>query len=134
MELIWGWIIIHIPDAIKIVTGLKLFADTADSVKKLAPPKLEVKDAAQNYLEETRAVVKDQNITIEERQLEADTRAEIAESMVKLTGIEAVYNIARYAIFTSFTAFTLHLFARYLISNAKRTKLSTTQNSKSQNQ
>ena len=120
-DLIWTWILAHLPDAIKVVTGVKLFADTADSVKKLAPAKLEAKDAAQTYMTETLTIAKDQNKDLEERRLELDTRRELTESMVKLTAIEATYNIARFAIFSSFMAFTLHLLAR-IITTPQRTK------------
>jgi hypothetical protein len=118
-ELIWTWILAHAPDALKIVSGIKLVADTADSVKKLAPEKLEGKEAAQVYMTETLAIAKDQTKEIEERQMELDARKELTESMVKLTAIEATYNIARYAIFTAFTASALHL----LINILTRSKL-----------
>jgi len=119
-ELIWTWILAHVPDALKVVTGIKLLADTADSVKKLAPEKLEVKEAAQVYMTETMAIANDQTKEIEERRMELDTRKELTESMVKLTAIEATYNIARYAIFTAFTTFTLHLLMRILTRSKKQ--------------
>jgi hypothetical protein len=114
LELIWAWVLAHVPDAIKVVTGIKLVADTADSVKKLAPAKLEVKEATQEYMTQTLEIAKNQDRSIEERQLELDTRKDLTESMVKLTAIEATYNIARYAIFTSFTAFMFRALMRML--------------------
>lgn len=118
-ELIWTWILTHVPDALKVVTGIKLLADTADSVKKLAPEKLETKEATQSYMTETLALAKDQTKDIEERQMELNTRSELTESMIKLTAIEARYNIARYTIFTAFTAFTLHLLRQIIIRSKK---------------
>ena len=66
-ELIWTWILAHVPDTLKIATGIKLFADTADSIKKLAPEKLEIKEAAQAYMTETLAIAKDQTKDLERK-------------------------------------------------------------------
>ncbi|HYT41744.1 MAG TPA: hypothetical protein VEP90_05320 [Methylomirabilota bacterium] len=119
-ELIWTWIQAHVPDALKIVSGIKLFADTGVSFKKLAPEKLEMKEAAQVYMTETLAVAKDQTKEVEERQMELDARTELTESMVKLTAIEATYNIARYAIFTASATFLFHLLTHFLTRSKKQ--------------
>lgn len=123
-ELIWTWVVAHLPDAIKVVSGVKLFADTADSVKKLAPATLDIKESAQVYMNETLDIAKDQGKDLEERRLELDTRKDLTESMVKLTVIEATYNIARYAIFTSFTAFIFHSLVRMVRMQTQGTKQS----------
>jgi hypothetical protein len=118
---IWTWVTTHLPDTLKVVSGVKLFADTADSLRKLAPAKLEAKEAAQTYMAETLTIAQDQGKNLEERQMELDTRKDLTESMVKLTAIEAAYNIARYAIFVSFTAFVYHTLTRLLISRKQGT-------------
>ncbi len=115
-EIIWTWVVAHAPDIAKFITGVKLFADTADSVKKLAPAKLEMSNATQTYATETLAIAEDQTKDLEERRLELDARCNLTESMVNLTKVEATYNIARYAIFTAFTAWTLHLIIRIIMA------------------
>ncbi len=103
------WVTSHIPQiSIQIVAwaqGVKTIADSVDSVKKLAPEKLETKEITVNYTNQTLDIMKDEKKTSEERQWEVNTRKELVESLVKVTAIEASYNIARYAIFTAFTAF-----------------------------
>jgi hypothetical protein len=121
IEFIWTWVLTHLPDAVRVVTGIKLLADTTESVKKLAPAKLEVKDAAQAYLTDSLTIAKDQSKDLEERRLELETRSELAESMVRLTAVEATYNIMRFAIFTAFTTCVLHMFTR-IITTPKRTQ------------
>jgi hypothetical protein len=104
-----AWVTSHIPQILtQIVTwaqGVKTIADSVDSVKKLAPEKLETKEVTVNYTNQTLDIMKDEKRTSEERQWEVNTRKELVGSLVKVTAIEASYNIARYAIFTAFTAF-----------------------------
>ncbi|HVB25874.1 MAG TPA: hypothetical protein VNG51_28305 [Ktedonobacteraceae bacterium] len=106
---IFTWITSHMPQILsQIVTwaqGVKTLADSVDSVKKLAPEKLETKEVTVNYTNQTLEIMNDEKKTSEERQWEVNTRKELIESLVKVTAIEASYNIARFAIFTAFTAF-----------------------------
>jgi len=108
----FAWVTSHIPQILsQIVTGangVKAIAETFDSVKKLAPEKLEANEATVNYTNQTLVILNDEKKTNEEKQWEVNTRKELVESLVKLTAIEASYNIARYAIFTAFAAFTFH--------------------------
>jgi hypothetical protein len=60
--LIWSWFFNHWAQVMQGVAQTKTFADTVDSVKRLAPPKkLESKDAAQQYLEQTADILDDKN-------------------------------------------------------------------------
>lgn len=104
----FAWIISHIPQILSQIVawaqGVKTVADSVDSVKKLAPEKLETKEFTESYTLQTLDILKDETKTLEEKQWEVNTRKELVESLVKVTAIEASYNIARYAIFTAFTA------------------------------
>jgi hypothetical protein len=110
IEMVWAWIMAHVPAGIKVINGIKLIADTADSVKKLAPAKLEMKEATQSYMTETLDLAKDQSKALDERQMELDTRRDLTESMVKLTVVEAAYNISRFAIMATFILLLFRLF------------------------
>ncbi len=112
---IWEWIIAHWANIVGGVTSVKLFAETVDSIKKLAPAKLEGKEATQEYITQTISIVEDKNKVFEEKQFEVDARKELVEDLIKLTAIEAGYNIARYTIFTAGFAFMMHLFARIVM-------------------
>lgn len=119
-----AWIMSHLPQILsQIVTeasGVKTVAETIDSVRKLAPEKLEAKEATANYTNQTIDILNDEKKTTEEKQWEVNTRKELVESLVKVTAIEASYNIARYAIFTAFTAFIFHALTHVITKPKKQ--------------
>lgn len=106
---LFAWITSHIPQILSQIVawaqGVKTVADSVDSVRKLAPEKLETKEVTVNYTNQTLEIMNDVKKTSDERQWEVNTRKELIESLVKVTAIEASYNIARYAIFAAFTAY-----------------------------
>ncbi len=114
----FAWVTSHMPQVLTQIvagaTGVKTIAETIDSVKKLAPEKLEAKEATVNYTNQTIDILNDEKKTSEEKQWEVNTRKELVESLVKVTAIEASYNIARYAIFAAFTAFIFHALAHVI--------------------
>ena len=120
----FAWVVSHIPQFLSQIvtgaTGVKTIAETIDSVKKLAPEKLEAKEATVNYTSQTFIILNDEKKTTEEKQWEVNTRKELVESLVKVTAIEASYNIARYAIFTTFTAFAFRALMHFIPSPKKQ--------------
>jgi hypothetical protein len=106
------WVVSHLTQIVSQIVagaaGVKTIAETIDSVKKLAPEKLEAKEETVNYTNQTIDILNDEKKTTEEKQWEVNTRKELIESLVKVTAIEATYNIARYAIFTAFAASLFH--------------------------
>jgi len=107
-------IISHWSNIIGGVTSFKLGADTIDSVKKLLPEQLEAKKATQEYLEQSAIILNDQNVKIEDKQWELNTRQELVKSMVQLTAIEAAYNVARATVFAVFLATIYHFLMQFM--------------------
>ena len=114
LSAVWGWLIAHWSNITAGVTNAKLFVDFAESIKKLAPEKLEVKELTQAYITKTVETLDAPDKSTEEKHWEVQTRKELVQSLVQATAIEAAYNIARYAIFSAFTAFIFHMLTRVL--------------------
>ncbi len=117
---IWSFITLHWPDLLGGLTAIKLGADTYESVNKILPLRLETKEKTQTTLNDAVTLLNDQNIDIEAKQWELDTRRELAESMVRLSAIEATYNIARAGLIMAYFTVILHFLMRLILgTNAK---------------
>ncbi len=93
---IWNFIITYWPNIVQGVTTTKLFADALD------------------YLEKSRTILNDQSISIEDKEWELNTRQKMVKQMVKLTEVEATYNLARAGLFMAFTTAVLYLTLRWM--------------------
>jgi len=120
LSFVWGWLITHGSGIITGITNIKLIAETADRIKKLAPEKLEVKELTQAYTNKTIEMLDAPDKSTEEKHWEVQTRKELVQSLVQATAIEATYNIARYAIFSASAMFMLHLFTRVITRPRKQ--------------
>src|SRR6266478_6870952 len=96
---IWNFIITYWPNIVQGVTTTKLFADAFDSIKNVVPARLEAQKVTQDYLEKSRTILNDQSISIEDKEWELNTRQKMVKQMVKLTEVEATYNLARAGLF-----------------------------------
>jgi hypothetical protein len=118
MEIIvtmWNFILSHGTDILGGLGAIKMSADTLDSIKKLVPEKLETKEQAQNYLVKSATLLNDQNIKVEEKQWELTTRQELAKSMVRLSAIEATYNVARAGLIMAYFSIAMHFLVRVIM-------------------
>jgi hypothetical protein len=111
--IIWAFITSHWNDLMGAVTTTKLFADTADSIRKVVPEQLYSKKITQDHLETSMTRLNDQSIPIEEKEWELNTRQELVKSMVHITAIEAAYDIARGTVILVFFAIVMHYWAQF---------------------
>ncbi len=105
---IWNFIITHWPNVVPAITTTKLAADTIDSVTKVLPERLETKKLTQEYLEASVTILNDQSVKVEDKEWELNTRQELVKSMVRLTEIDAIYNLIRGGLIMTFTAVALY--------------------------
>lgn len=105
VQMIWGWIL---SNWLNVLTGAKAATDAIKGIEDIIPKNLQTKELAQAQITEAIQILDNPNKTYEEKRWEIESRKEMVNSLIDATEVEAKYNIARYAIYTTFVAFIFH--------------------------
>jgi hypothetical protein len=109
---IWNFINTHWSGIVEAITSTKLTADTIGSIKKVMPD-LETKKLTQEYIEASVTMLNDQGIKVEDKEWELNTRRELVKNMVRLTEIDAIYNLIRGGLIMTFTTVALYFLVQW---------------------